>query len=196
MKKIILAILMITSILTLSEEKTITENNGTLIKKYNSDGILVEVVNNEAEDLGIVKSVEKLSDDGKVYEKLEYENSYYIDSDGDMDESYFDYRILNSYIYDNQDEFNKVENLDYYGLSERATDKKINVSKNILILNNKSKFISDETSYVYLYAHVHNSEMYQTVTKRSVCLSCERWNYTPVSFDCLKQQLFKLDEKS
>ena len=58
MKKIILAILMITSILTLSEEKTITENNGTLIKKYNSDGILVEVVNNEAEDLGIVKSVE------------------------------------------------------------------------------------------------------------------------------------------
>ena len=42
MKKIILAILMITSILTLSEEKTITENNGTLIKKYNSDGILVE----------------------------------------------------------------------------------------------------------------------------------------------------------
>ena len=42
MKKIILAILMITSILTLSEEKTITENNGTLIKKYNSDGILIE----------------------------------------------------------------------------------------------------------------------------------------------------------
>ena len=41
MKKIILAILMITSILTLSEEKTITENNGTLIKKYNSDGILM-----------------------------------------------------------------------------------------------------------------------------------------------------------
>ena len=53
MKKIILAILMITSILTLSEEKTITENNGTLIKKYNSDGILIEVGNNEAEDLGL-----------------------------------------------------------------------------------------------------------------------------------------------
>ena len=45
------------------------------------------------------------------------------------------------------------------------------------------QFISDETSYVYLYAHVHNSEMYQTVTKRSVCLSCERWNYTPIEFD-------------
>jgi hypothetical protein len=102
MKKIILAILMITSILTLSEEKTITENNGTLIKKYNSDGILIEVVNNEAEDLGVVKSVEKLSDDGKVYEKLEYQISYYVDSDENMGESDFEHRSLSSYIDDNQ----------------------------------------------------------------------------------------------
>ena len=145
MKKIILAILMITSILTLSEEKTITENNGTLIKKYNSDGILVEVINNEAEDLGIVKSVEKLSDDGKVYEKLEYEDSYYVDSDENMSESNFDHESLSSYIGDNQDKFNKVGNLDYYELSERVNNKKINVSKNISILNKKSKFISDET---------------------------------------------------
>ena len=143
MKKIILAILMITSILTLSEEKTITENNGTLIKKYNSDGILVEVVNNEAEDLGVVKSVEKLSDDGKVYEKLEYETSNYTDSN--IDESYFDYRTLNSYIDDNRDNFSKLENLDYYGLSERANNKKINVDESILFLTNKEKFISDET---------------------------------------------------
>ncbi|MFZ2851978.1 MAG: hypothetical protein WAZ68_06070 [Leptotrichiaceae bacterium] len=145
MKKIILAILMITSILTLSEEKTITENNGTLIKKYNSDGILIEVVNNEAEDLGVVKSVEKLSDDGKVYEKLEYQISYYVDSDENMGESDFEHRSLSSYIDDNQDKFNKLENLDYYELSERANNKKINVSKNILILNKKSKFISEET---------------------------------------------------
>ena len=118
MKKIILAILMITSILTLSEEKTITENNGTLIKKYNSDGILIEVVNNEAEDLGVVKYVEKLSDDGKVYEKLEYQISYYVDSDENMGESDFEHRSLSSYIDDNQDKFNKLENLDYYELSE------------------------------------------------------------------------------
>ena len=136
---------MITSILTLSEEKTITENNGTLIKKYNSDGILIEVINNKVEDLGIVKSVEKLSDDGKVYEKLEYEDSYYVDSDENMSESNFDHESLSSYIGDNQDKFNKVGNLDYYELSERANNKKINVSKNISILNKKSKFISDET---------------------------------------------------
>ena len=140
MKKIILAILMITSILTLSEEKTITENNGTLIKKYNSDGILIEVVNNEAEDLGVVKSVEKLSDDGKVYEKLEYQISYYVDSDENMGESDFEHRSLSSYIDDNQDKFNKLENLDYYELPERANQEKITVNEAILFLTNKEKF--------------------------------------------------------
>ena len=145
MKKIILAILMITSILTLSEEKTITENNGTLIKKYNSDGILVEVVNNKVSDYFILKSVEKLSDDRKVYEKLEYESSYNVYSPENIKESDFDYRSLTSYIGDKEDEFNNVENLDYYELPERANQEKITVNEAILFLTNKEKFISDET---------------------------------------------------
>lgn len=35
--------------------------------------------------------------------------------------------------------------------------------------------------YFYIYGHVHSSEMYQTVTETSACVSVERWNYTPVA---------------
>lgn len=57
------------------------------------------------------------------------------------------------------------------------------------------QFMSDKTPYVYFYAHVHNSEKYQTITKRSFCTSAERINYTPILFDDIKAQIQALCDK-
>lgn len=43
--------------------------------------------------------------------------------------------------------------------------------------------ISEDTPYVFLYGHVHDSEMYKTITKRSTCMCVERWDYAPVNID-------------
>lgn len=50
-------------------------------------------------------------------------------------------------------------------------------------------FISDDIPYIFLYGHVHSSEMYQTLTKRSACMCVERWDYAPVKMDDLLVQM-------
>lgn len=46
-------------------------------------------------------------------------------------------------------------------------------------------YFNDATPFAWIYGHVHGTDMYQTVTKNSACVSVERWNYTPVDLDWL-----------
>lgn len=39
--------------------------------------------------------------------------------------------------------------------------------------------------YLYLYGHVHGNPRYATFHKNSICVSTERWNYTPVELQSL-----------
>ena len=47
-------------------------------------------------------------------------------------------------------------------------------------------YMCDSSPYYFMYGHVHGSEMYKTITRRSACVCVERWNYTPVSFERIK----------
>ena len=42
------------------------------------------------------------------------------------------------------------------------------------------EYYNDATPYVYLYGHVHKSEMYKTCTKQTACVCTERWGFQPV----------------
>lgn len=45
------------------------------------------------------------------------------------------------------------------------------------------QYIPNNIPYFYFYGHVHGSEMYQTITKKSACVCVERWDYTPVEIN-------------
>jgi calcineurin-like phosphoesterase family protein len=47
------------------------------------------------------------------------------------------------------------------------------------------EYFNEATPYFWVYGHVHATELYQTVTKRSACVCVERWNYTPVALETL-----------
>jgi len=53
----------------------------------------------------------------------------------------------------------------------------------LFISHEPPSYIPIGTPYFYFYAHVHSSEMYQTITKTSACTSVERWNYTPLNIN-------------
>ncbi|MBO5435265.1 metallophosphoesterase [bacterium] len=44
------------------------------------------------------------------------------------------------------------------------------------------------------YGHVHGSEMHNTVTRQTVCVCVERWDYTPVSLDVIRKKWLEFDE--
>lgn len=70
-------------------------------------------------------------------------------------------------------------------------------SQFVVMSHEPPQFMSDETPYIYLYGHVHDSEMYQTTTKRSACVCVERWNYTPVKIDdLLKLMKINIEEET
>ena len=50
----------------------------------------------------------------------------------------------------------------------------------IVLQHEPPAYFNDDIPFAYIYGHVHATEMYQTTTKRSACVSVERWNYTPV----------------
>lgn len=46
---------------------------------------------------------------------------------------------------------------------------------------------NDATPFFYIYGHVHSTEAYKTITKQTACVSVERWNYTPVDLEKIKE---------
>lgn len=55
------------------------------------------------------------------------------------------------------------------------------------------QYINPNYPYFYIYGHVHGSENYKTITKQTACVSVERWDYTPVEIEKIKD-LIKLLE--
>ena len=45
----------------------------------------------------------------------------------------------------------------------------------------------DGTPWYAAYGHVHCSEAHPTITKNTVCVCTERWNYTPVALERIRQ---------
>ena len=40
--------------------------------------------------------------------------------------------------------------------------------------------------YLWLFGHVHASQLYRTVTRNAICVCADRWNFTPVSIDTIQ----------
>ncbi|MBO5435418.1 phosphoesterase [bacterium] len=47
-------------------------------------------------------------------------------------------------------------------------------------------YMNRNVPWVWIYAHVRRSEMYQNTTSYSACVSSDRWDYTPVNLKHVK----------
>lgn len=70
---------------------------------------------------------------------------------------------------------------------QEASEYPILVNEFIVMSHEPPSYYNSATPYFYLYGHVHSSEMYKTVTKKTACVSVERWDYTPVTIDRIKE---------
>lgn len=57
------------------------------------------------------------------------------------------------------------------------------------ILSHEPMYVNENFPYANIFAHVHNNPIYKTHSARHYCVSAERINYTPISFDKIKSVL-------
>lgn len=55
----------------------------------------------------------------------------------------------------------------------------------IVLSHEPPSYFSEATPYFYIYGHVHGTDMYQTLTKNTACVSVKRWEYQPVELQHL-----------
>lgn len=54
------------------------------------------------------------------------------------------------------------------------------VYHNFWIISHEPMYVTVNSPYANIFAHVHNNPMYNTVSSRSYCVSAERIGYTPI----------------
>ena len=55
--------------------------------------------------------------------------------------------------------------------------------KGFWILSHEPLYVNTNMPYANLFGHVHNSPIFRTYSSQHYCVSVERINYTPISFD-------------
>ena len=70
------------------------------------------------------------------------------------------------------------------------------INKHVVLQHEPSEFYTSRTPYIWLYGHVHNSEMYKTITATSACMCVERWEYKPIELDVVLNLIKKEKEVS
>lgn len=61
------------------------------------------------------------------------------------------------------------------------------VYQEFIILSHSPLFINETTPFVNLFGHVHNNPIYKDFSFHHFCVCVERINYTPISFNEIKQ---------
>ena len=84
------------------------------------------------------------------------------------------------------------EELRECGFSE-VYDKPI-ILDDFFILSHEPMYVTENAPYANIFGHVHDNPMYKTVSSRSYCVSVERIDYTPISFDEVKEAIRKENE--
>ena len=59
------------------------------------------------------------------------------------------------------------------------------------ILSHKPLYVNENIPYANIFGHVHNSPMYRTFSKQHYCVTVERINYSPISFEDIKREIMK-----
>lgn len=57
------------------------------------------------------------------------------------------------------------------------------IIKDFWILSHEPLYVNTNMPYANLFGHVHDSPIIKTYSKQHYCVSVERINYTPISFD-------------
>ncbi len=65
------------------------------------------------------------------------------------------------------------------------------ILENFWILSHEPMYVNENMPYANLFGHVHNSPLYKTFSKHHYCISAERINYTPISFEEVKQNVIE-----
>lgn len=63
------------------------------------------------------------------------------------------------------------------------------IIQNFWKLSHEPMYVNENMPYANLFGHVHNSPQYRTFSKQHYCISAERINYTPISFEEVKQSI-------
>ena len=62
------------------------------------------------------------------------------------------------------------------------------------ILSHEPKYVNKNFPYANIFAHVHGNPIYKTHSCRHYCVSVERINNTPISFNEIKNTVFEDDK--
>lgn len=57
------------------------------------------------------------------------------------------------------------------------------------ILSHNALYVNGNMPYANLFGHVHNSPIVKDYSNQHYCVSVERINYTPISFDVIKRKI-------
>lgn len=64
------------------------------------------------------------------------------------------------------------------------------IIENFIVLGHKPpEYMNPNVPWVWMYGHVHGSEMYQTVTAYSACVCAERWGFGPVNLKAIMGEI-------
>lgn len=75
------------------------------------------------------------------------------------------------------------------GIKE-AYDHPIIVHEFMVLSHEPLPFVMNQC-YVSVFGHIHNSPMFETWGKHHACVCVERHNYTPISFEAIKEHFVK-----
>ena len=80
-----------------------------------------------------------------------------------------------------------IESNDYYRACgfEEVYDLPV-IHNGFWILSHEPLYVCENMPYANIFGHIHGSPMYKDFSKQHCCVSVERIEYTPVSFDAVK----------
>lgn len=63
------------------------------------------------------------------------------------------------------------------------------------ILSHEPLYVNENMPYANLFGHVHGSPLFKTYSKQHYCVSVERIDYTPISFETIISEVKQGDNK-
>lgn len=79
----------------------------------------------------------------------------------------------------------------YYEAGFEIVSKYPIVFDNFAIISHEPLFTNSNSPYVNIFAHVHDDKNYKDVSSCGFCVSAERINYQPISYEVIKEKIVK-----
>lgn len=63
------------------------------------------------------------------------------------------------------------------------------------IVSHEPMFVNERTVWANVFGHIHNNPTYKDISSRSMCVSAERLDYTPIDFEEVKRKVREVSRK-